>query len=266
MPYDGSGNFTRSYNWTTDKNAAIKIRADRIDGQDDEFATAFNEVLLRNGVAPLTGDLKFGGNNITGLGDGTVSLPALSPTGDTATGLYFPAASIAAITAGGVEGLRVTDVGSEFTGLVGFNTPTPRTDFDFIGIISLSTAFEDAPLVNTAITGAVNVDAKTSSIIMYEQNCTGNFTFNIRGSSTEPLDTLMGVGQSMTFAIEVPQGSSAFYCTAITIDGLAPDQIKWFAPGAPSFGNPSGIDVYTITVIKTDVATFYVRASLAQVT
>jgi hypothetical protein len=42
---------------------------------------------------------------------GTVSLPAITTSGDTNTGIYFPAADTIAFTEGGVESMRITSAG-----------------------------------------------------------------------------------------------------------------------------------------------------------
>jgi hypothetical protein len=47
---------------------------------------------------------------------GTVSAPALTTTGDTNTGIFFPAADTIAFTEGGVESMRITDAGNVAVG------------------------------------------------------------------------------------------------------------------------------------------------------
>jgi hypothetical protein len=51
---------------------------------------------------------------------GTVSLPAITTTGDTNTGIFFPAADTIAFTEGGTEAMRITS-----TGIVGIGTSSP---------------------------------------------------------------------------------------------------------------------------------------------
>lgn len=61
MPFNGSGTFTPVYNWQTDKANGIKIRADRMDGQDDDIADGFTNSVTRDGQSPATADLPMGG-------------------------------------------------------------------------------------------------------------------------------------------------------------------------------------------------------------
>ena len=58
--------------------------------------------------------------NVTGIstfGAGTAALPGLTTTGDTNTGIYFPAADTLGFTTGGTERMRISSAGlSTFTG------------------------------------------------------------------------------------------------------------------------------------------------------
>lgn len=65
-----------------------------------EFNNILNNALSL--ISPLTGNLDFGGNILTGLGLGTVSTPAIGFTGNTNTGVYSRTADTVNVTAGGV--------------------------------------------------------------------------------------------------------------------------------------------------------------------
>ena len=65
------------------------------------------------GFVAKAGDTMTG---VLGLTAGTVSLPALTTTGDTNTGIFFPAADTIAFAEGGVEAMRINSSGQvEFT-------------------------------------------------------------------------------------------------------------------------------------------------------
>lgn len=266
MGYDGFGNYTRVTSWAADKLAAIKITAARHDLQDDDYATALNAVMLRNGVTAMGGNLKLGGNLITGIAAGTAGVPSISASSDATTGIYFPAAGVAAIASGGVERARANSTGFNIPAgqLLGVATNTPRTQLDVVGVSSVRAVFEDTTYSAAALTGAFNVDVITAVLYIFDTNAAGNFSFNVRGDGANTLNSIMAVGQSLSISIEVPQGVTPFFCTTITVDGAGPSQLKWFN-GAPIAGNASGIDVYTITVYKKAANTFYVRGSLGQV-
>lgn len=261
--YDGFGNFTRGYNWVQDKANAIKIQAARMDGEFDIYATALNQVFLRNGVVAMSGDLPLGGNKITGVAAGAEATPSFASAADVTTGMFFPATGVMGFSAAGVERARVTDNGfvipvGQFFGV---GTAAPRTQLDVAGITSLRSVYEDTLYSTTALTGTVQVDALTQAVVIYDTNAAGNWTFNIRGDTSNSLNSVMAIGQTVTLAIEVPQGATAYYCTTVTVDGAGTSQLKWFG-AIPVAGNISGIDVYTITIYKKAASTFYVRASL----
>jgi hypothetical protein len=68
----------------------------------------------------------------------------------------------------------------------------------------------------------------------------------------------------MTVAFLVTQGSTAYYNSAVQIDGTASGVTTFWLGGAPTFGNASGIDSYRYLIIKTGSATFTVLASNTQ--
>lgn len=111
-------------------------------------------------------------------------------------------------------------------------------------------ALETTTISATAATGTINFDALTQSILYYTTNASGNWTLNIRGNSSTTLSSILGVGQAITLVFMATQGSTAYYQTALQVDGLVPT-IDWQGGSAPTSGNASGIDVYSFTVIKT---------------
>jgi hypothetical protein len=112
----------------------------------------------------------------------------------------------------------------------------------------------------TAATGTINYDATTQSVLYYTTNASGNFTVNFRASSGTTLNTLMATGESMSFSFLVTNGATAYYNSALTIDGSSVTP-KWQGGTAPTSGNASSIDVYNYVVIKTGSAAFSVLAS-----
>src|SRR3989304_5532431 len=54
-------------------------------------------------ISPWTANTDAGGFRLITLSAGTVSNPSIQPTGDTNTGLYFPAADQVALSASGVQ-------------------------------------------------------------------------------------------------------------------------------------------------------------------
>jgi hypothetical protein len=128
----------------------------------------------------------------------------------------------------------------------------------------LNDAAEVATVSATAATGTINYDITTQSVVYYTSNASANWTVNFRGSSGTSLDTLMSTGQSMTVAFLVTQGSTAYYNSAVQVDGTTSGVTTRWLGGAPTAGNASGIDSYRYLLVKTGSATFTVLASNTQ--
>jgi hypothetical protein len=116
----------------------------------------------------------------------------------------------------------------------------------------------------TAATGTIAYDVTTQAVLYYTSNASANWTVNFRASSGTSLDTLMSTGQSMTVAFLVTQGSTAYYNSAVQVDGTTSGVTTRWLGGAPTAGNASGIDSYRYLIIKTGSATFTVLASNTQ--
>ena len=115
----------------------------------------------------------------------------------------------------------------------------------------------------TAATGTINYDATTQSVLYYTTNASGNFTVNFRASSGTTLNTLMATGESMSFTFMVTNGGTAYYNSAVQVDGSAVTP-KWQGGTAPTSGNASSIDIYNYVIIKTGSAAFTVLASVTK--
>ena len=68
MAFNGSGVFTRLYNWANDAAASIKIRADRFDAELDGFATGLSTCMTKDGQQLPTAAQNFNGQNLTNVG------------------------------------------------------------------------------------------------------------------------------------------------------------------------------------------------------
>jgi hypothetical protein len=119
---------------------------------------------------------------------------------------------------------------------------------------------ETATISATAATGTINYDITTQSVLYYTSNASANWTINFRASSGTSLNTALATGQAITVAHLVTQGSTAYYNSAVQVDGASVTP-KWQNGTAPTAGNASGIDVYVYSIVKTASATFTIFAS-----
>jgi hypothetical protein len=128
----------------------------------------------------------------------------------------------------------------------------------------LNDAAEVATVSATAATGTIAYDITTQSVLFYTSNASANWTVNFRASSGTSLNTALATGQSVTVAFLVTQGATAYYNSAVQVDGTTSGVTTRWLGGAPTAGNASGIDSYRYLIIKTGDAAFTVLASVTQ--
>jgi hypothetical protein len=119
---------------------------------------------------------------------------------------------------------------------------------------------ETATVSATAATGTINYDVATQVVLYYTTSASGNFTVNFRSTSSASLDSVMSTGQSLSTTFLVTNGATAYYNSAVTIDGNSVTP-KWQGGSAPTSGNASSVDSYTYVIIKVGSASFTVLAS-----
>jgi hypothetical protein len=164
-----------------------------------------------------------GATGVATFSAGTVSAPAITTTGDTNTGIFFPAADTIAFTEGGVEAMRIDSSGN-----VGIGTASPTQRLDIVNSSSANTI----PLALSNLIGGtdiastgINFNAHTGNVLFaqvvggQQTNGTfsdGNLRFLTRGAETVAermrIDSSgnVGIGTSTnTFRLNVVDASSA---------------------------------------------------------
>jgi hypothetical protein len=131
------------------------------------------------------------------------------------------------------------------------------------GTASIAQMMENVAISATAATGTVNYDVLTNgAVTYYTANATGNWTLNLRGDGSTTMNSVMSTGKSLTVAFLVTNGGTAYYQTALQVDGTTSGvTLEWQNGAAPAAGNINGIDIYSITLIKTGSATYVALAS-----
>jgi hypothetical protein len=218
---------------------------------------------------------------MSSISAGVTSGTALVNSGDTTGELVLKTnGSTTAVTIGTnqvvtlAQALPVGSGGTGATSLSGAGIPTLSSSNNFTatqtftGSSSVAGAkifdvLEGATISATAATGTINYDVTTQAVLYYTSNASANWTVNFRGSSGTSLNTLMATGESVTVAFFVTQGSTAYYNSAVQVDGSSVTP-KYQGGTAWSAGNASSIDSYTYTIIKTGNAAFTVFAAQTQ--
>jgi hypothetical protein len=164
---------------------------------------------------------------------------------------------------------------SSFTGAITASSATLSNNLTINGTSSftgtttstiaaiLQNAAEVCTVTAAAATGTINFNVLSQSVLFYTLSASSNFTINVRGSGSNTLNSIMTTGQAVTIAFLNTNGASAYYNSAVTIDGVSVTP-QWQGGSAPSAGNASSLDVYVYTIIKTASATYTVLASLTQ--
>lgn len=112
-------------------------------------------------------------------------------------------------------------------------------------------------LAGTYSGGTVNFDLKAYGFSYSSSSSTANITVNLRGDVSTTLNSLLAVGQSITFSCIVNNGGTPYYISAVQVDGSSVTP-KWSGGTAPSAGNASSLDIYSFTVMKTAATPTYI--------
>ncbi len=173
---------------------------------------------------------------------------------DTNTTVFYDGSAWQSFGTGDVTGLTA-GTGITITNASG-PVPTISVSDNALLIAPKELAFTSA----TAATGAINLDAQVAGVNIRTSNATANYTLNFRANAAATLDSIMSTGEQITIVFESPNGATAYYPTAFSIDGTAVTP-KWLGGTAPSSGNINSTDVYVFTIRKTGTGTFTVLAS-----
>ena len=157
---------------------------------------------------------------------------------------------------------------------VGIGTSVVRSDYKLNvrgktyiqGLLNVTEIIEKATIVTSTWPGGsdINLYLGDNNVYYYTQNASSNWTINFGGySDGTTLNQLLEIGDSITVAFMATNGSTAYYNSAVKIDG-AVVPAKWYGGFSPTFGNTNSIDTYTYVIIKTGNSAFTVLASQSQ--
>jgi hypothetical protein len=223
------------------------------------------------GTTSFDGSQGTAGQVLTSAGTGnTPTWGVVAPNGggtgvanNSASTLTISGAFGTTLTVSGTTAVTLPTSGTLAT-LAGSETFTNKTLTSPAITNALVTGIRETATVSaTAATGTINFDTLTQVVLYYTTNASGNFTVNFRGNSGTTLDSVMSTGQSLSTTFLVTNGSTAYYNSAVQVDGSSVTP-QWQGGTAPTAGNASSTDVYSYTALKTAASTYVVLASITQ--
>jgi hypothetical protein len=127
----------------------------------------------------------------------------------------------------------------------------------------LTNLFENAEVIASAALANVSINVLNNSVRFFTGNNDKNFCINLRGDDSTTLNNSMDTGNSITTALIVTNGSTAYFASNTQVDNVL--VVPKVQGGSQlSGGNASSTDIYTITVLKTADATFTMFLSQTQ--
>ena len=141
-----------------------------------------------------------------------------------------------------------------FTATQTFNGTSSTAALKEINII------EPASVTAVAPTATTNFYINSGAVQYITANNANNWTLNIAFSAGTTLNAAMTTNDSITCTLLTTNTTTAYYLSAVTIDGTSVTP-KWQGGTAPTSGNASSIDSYTFVIIKTGASVYTVLAS-----
>ena len=208
--------------------------------------TSSDLIFFRNNASPVS-SFAFSGST-----SGTTTVQATAVAGTTT--LTLPAATDTLVGRATTDTLTNKTINGSVLNTSTLATPTITGGTSTNSI--LISPEERTTVSATAATGTINFDAVTQGVLYYTTNATANWTLNVRGSSSATLSSMLAVGDAITVVFLNTNGATAYYPTVYQIDGTAVTP-KWQGGTAPSAGNASSIDAYSLNIIKTAATPTY---------
>ena len=101
---------------------------------------------------------------------------------------------------------------------------------------SIRALFETGNVVASAPGANVQVDIATNAIQNFTSNSANNTPVNFRGNATASLNSIMNTGNTVTSAVIITNGGSAYYPTVYQVDGAAVRRAKHDIAATSGFG------------------------------
>jgi len=176
---------------------ASEIRVNQIQNRSGLSTVTFSDSgVVISGITTIS-DLRTSGNTIVAAG--TTAAPSISPTGDSNTGIFFPAPDTVAIAEGGVEALRIDSSAN-----IGINSTSPARKLDVVDSGASGSVIRSRVTTNNG--GYLAYEALNSSgtsVFSVTHNGRINLSENIVFASGQGLDFSATANSSGTMTSEL---------------------------------------------------------------
>jgi hypothetical protein len=210
MAFDGNGTFLRIMNWVQDAASAIKIKADRHDQQDDDFAAGLTNCITKDGQTQPTANLPMNGKKLVNLGDPT-------DDGDGANKKYVDAIKSFS------KGLEIS--GADDLGRLKFTSTT--------GVNGLAFTGADLGWLARLADASATPPTKNRMVLNDKPDGTGTDVFTLNDDGSILAKQLIILNASASLSIKPTSGNGAVYWLAA--DGTS-RMVMYTSSGAQSPG------------------------------
>lgn len=140
------------------------------------------------------------------------------------------------------------------------NQNTTGSAGSLLNLGTITSVREVATISGTGLATTATINATTQSVYWSNAAATANYAVNL--TTTAGMNTSLAVGDSLTVELITNNTGTAYYCTAVQVEGTTTGvTTNWQGGTAPASGNINSKDVYTFQIIKTAASTYTVLAS-----
>lgn len=182
MPYNGTGIFSRVYQWVNDAANNLDVDATRTDTDSNDIADGLSNCITRDGQSPAVADIPLGGFKLTGVGNGSAPGDAVNygqaftnPTfvGFTATGTVNLTGATVTVATQALGDNTTKAASTAFVQQAAFTAALPAQSLGFLRSSGAAAAFTQTH------TGYAQKEVKgadiASSATINLSTATGNF-------------------------------------------------------------------------------------------